>query len=139
MIDFNLQYPDVQIKKDKYNTLDYYVKIDSNYLSRYNNTRIINEKETNYKIFETYDNAKIVTSDSDKYYKVTHLTENRLDIIAYKIYGNAMYWWILAMANDIIDPFNIPINTLLRIPPISSVYDIGSVLGTKLSIIAKKV
>ncbi len=30
---------------------------------------------------------------------------NRPDSIAFDVYGNAKYWWIIAMANDITDPF----------------------------------
>jgi len=30
---------------------------------------------------------------------------NRPDNIAFDAYGNAKYWWIIAMANDILDPF----------------------------------
>mgnify|MGYP004004404035 CR=1 FL=1 len=30
---------------------------------------------------------------------------NRPDSISHDVYGNAKYWWIIAMANDISDPF----------------------------------
>lgn len=30
---------------------------------------------------------------------------NRPDAISYEVYGNAKYWWVIAMANDIKDPF----------------------------------
>ena len=30
---------------------------------------------------------------------------NRPDAISYEVYGNAKHWWIIAMANDIRDPF----------------------------------
>ncbi len=30
---------------------------------------------------------------------------NRPDAIASKVYGNAKYWWIIAMANNITNPF----------------------------------
>ncbi len=30
---------------------------------------------------------------------------NRPDAISFELYGNAKYWWIIAMANDINDPF----------------------------------
>ena len=30
---------------------------------------------------------------------------NRPDSIAFDVYGNSKYWWIIAMANDINDPF----------------------------------
>lgn len=30
---------------------------------------------------------------------------NRPDAISYDVYGNAKYWWVIAMANSIKDPF----------------------------------
>jgi hypothetical protein len=30
---------------------------------------------------------------------------NRPDTISFDVYGNAKYWWIIAMANDVLDPF----------------------------------
>lgn len=30
---------------------------------------------------------------------------NRPDNISFDLYGNSKYWWIIAMANDVIDPF----------------------------------
>lgn len=30
---------------------------------------------------------------------------NRPDSIAFDVYGNSKYWWIIAMMNDITDPF----------------------------------
>lgn len=37
---------------------------------------------------------------------INHLKyTNRPDSIAYEVYGNAKYWWIIAMYNDIKDPF----------------------------------
>lgn len=45
---------------------------------------------------------------------------NRLDIIAYKYYQNATYWWLIAMVNDIIDPFIVVPGTQLKIPSVGS-------------------
>lgn len=30
---------------------------------------------------------------------------NRPDAISYEVYGNSKFWWIIAMANDVKDPF----------------------------------
>ena len=139
MLDFMLQYPTTRIKQKRYETLDYSYKKDVNYVSRYEYTRVITEKDTLNKIFETYDKEQIAESDNDVYYKVTFNNENRLDIIANEVYGFAIYWWVIAMANNIIDPFDIPAGTILRIPPISALYDTYNVLGTKLNKIVKTV
>ena len=139
MLDFMLQYPTSRIKQKKYETLDYSYKKDVNYVSRYEYTRVITEKDTLNRVYETYNDEKISESANDSYYKVTFIGENRLDIISNEVYGFATYWWIIAMANNIIDPFNVPVGTVLRIPPISALYDTYNVLGTKLNKIAKTV
>lgn len=139
MLDFALQYPTAHIKQEPYETLEYLIPVSRTYVSRYDNTRVIVEKDTAYKIQETYDNMNIVDSEYDRYYEITHKSENRLDIVAYEMYGYATYWWVIAMANDIIDPFNVSIGTVLRIPPISSLYETYSVLGSKVSRLAKMV
>lgn len=40
----------------------------------------------------------------------------RLDAISYRYYGDEDYWWIIALANRISDPFVIPAGRRLRIP-----------------------
>ena len=55
-------------------------------------------------------------SEFDSYHEITAYDTLRLDLVAYKFYLNVEYWWIIAAANDILDPFNIPIRTILRIP-----------------------
>lgn len=53
-------------------------------------------------------------------YTVTAADENRIDIIATKIYGSAAFYWILCYINSIEDPLHVPIGTILFTPPISS-------------------
>lgn len=48
---------------------------------------------------------------------------DRLDAIAERRYGDPEYWWVLALANRIRDPFGIRPGTVLRVP-----LDIRSVL-----------
>lgn len=92
------------------------------YLSRYTPYRLILDQDENLKYHETFNNTEIIESDKDTYVTVDQLNENRLDIIARDAYGYPTYWWIIAHANKIIDPFDIPIGTVLRIPPINSLY-----------------
>lgn len=42
---------------------------------------------------------------------------DRLDTLAHRFYGNSIYWWIIAVANDM-DLIEVELNvgTLLRIP-----------------------
>jgi len=53
-------------------------------------------------------------------YTVTNADENRIDIIATKVYGSAAFYWVLCYINNIEDPLNVPAGTILFTPPISS-------------------
>lgn len=41
---------------------------------------------------------------------------DRLDAIAERRYGDPDYWWVIALANRIKDPFRISAGTILKIP-----------------------
>lgn len=92
-----------------------------NYVSRYSKIRRIQD---NNEIFhETFNNYKIPENSSDVYITVTDPVENRLDIISCRYYKSPIMWWVIAIANNIIDPFTeIPTGTVLRIPELTSVY-----------------
>jgi len=48
----------------------------------------------------------------------------RLDLLSYKVYGTPYLWWVIALANDIMDPFDqTAVGNLLMIPDIADVYD----------------
>jgi len=92
------------------------------YLSRYSVYRQIIDTKGN-KYFESVNKSDIEESDGDRYYTVIIRDENRLDVISNNCYGVQDYCAIIGIANEIIDPLNIPSGTILRIPPISSVYN----------------
>lgn len=100
-------------------------------MSRYKTTRCIVDDETRNIYHESYNEYVFNESDDDRYYTVNINTENRLDIISNIFYGSPLNWWIIAMCNDIIDPFNIEIDTVLRIPPITTLYEEGGVFNAK--------
>jgi hypothetical protein len=54
-------------------------------------------------------------------YTVSAAEENRIDIIAYKIYGSASLYWVLCYMNNIPDPLNVPAGTILYVPDINSI------------------
>jgi nucleoid-associated protein YgaU len=70
----------------------------------------------------------IEKSSSDQYYTVTSETENRLDKISYSFYRTIELWWVIAHANNIINPFVVPVGTTLRIPQIGNLYSVGGIL-----------
>jgi hypothetical protein len=54
---------------------------------------------------------------SGKYFYYVWLDNDRIDTVAYKLTGDVEFWWrIMDFNPEIIDPYNIPANTLLRIP-----------------------
>jgi hypothetical protein len=55
-------------------------------------------------------------SEFDNYHQITTIDVLRLDLIAYRYYVNVEYWWVIALANNILDPFNLEIGQILRIP-----------------------
>jgi len=56
----------------------------------------------------------------DIYYTVRH--GDRVDTLAYKHYGRADLWWILADYNDLMFPLVLEIGSVLRIPSSQHVY-----------------
>ena len=54
--------------------------------------------------------------DVPETYTVTEQDEDCIDIIAYKVYGQASLYWAICYANNIKDPLKIPLGTTLYIP-----------------------
>lgn len=98
------------------------------FLSRYSRTRRIDDTVNGVRYHETYNVKNIPTTNSDRYVTVDRHNENRIDVISFEMYGSSLYWWVIALANNIVDPFIIPLGSILRIPQISSLYSEGSVL-----------
>lgn len=90
----------------------YYEKINRNY---------------NLPVLETHYFNDIPYTDNDIYVKVTSDYVNRLDKVAYDYYNNVSLWWVIAQASNIRNPFNIPEGTLLRIPPMSTLFRIRGI------------
>jgi hypothetical protein len=54
--------------------------------------------------------------DTDKFVNYSYQT-NRLDRISAEIYGDDTYWWVILMANpDYYMEYDIPTNTVIRVP-----------------------
>lgn len=72
---------------------------------------------------------EIPIHEDDNYFSVTPRYVNRLDLIAHKFYHESKLWWAIAIANDLEDPMNIPLDTILRIPAVSTLFGSGGVIG----------
>lgn len=112
-----------------YEPLEYYSPRIYPTLSRYQTTDRLFDSHIGVYYHSTVDKKEIPVTENDTYITVNRQTENRLDVIANIVYGFSPYWWIIAMANDIIDPFDVPCGTVLRCPPLVSLYSDGSVLS----------
>lgn len=94
-------------------------------LSRYRVYRQILSDDT---YLESFNQKEIEKSDGDVYHIVTKQEENRLDMISNNYYGTPEYWWILAIANNFIDPFVLTSGTSVRIPPLDVLFTWNGVL-----------
>lgn len=97
-------------------------------VSRYKNVRTIRDKDTSKEYHETMNQYTVEKAETESTYIVGVETENRLDLVSYRCYSTHKYWWVIALANYIIDPFDVPYGTILRIPPLSQLYSEGGIL-----------
>lgn len=97
--------------------------------SRYTTLRRIQDKDTGIIHHENWTQKFVDETSGDQFYTVTIREENRLDIISNDFYSTSRYWWVIALANYLMDPFDVPVGTKLRIPPIMSLYNDGGVLN----------
>ena len=82
--------------------------------------RVIDDELDEY--IELAEPINVRVSDADSYYSVEPAYANRLDLISYKFYNTPQLYWVIAEANDIIDPQNIEAGTVLRIPSRQVIY-----------------
>lgn len=87
-------------------------------VSRYQVLRVIEDHGQTY--LETYNQKFVPKSDDDVYHIVKHSEVNRLDIISENYYGSPDYWWAIALANNMIDPFVVSEGVMLRLPPMTT-------------------
>lgn len=97
-------------------------------ISRYKNVRRIQDESTGKIYHETMNQYLVDESKDDIIFEVNVETENRLDMISQIYYTTPKYWWVIAQANYIIDPFDVPYGTRLRIPSLTSLYNEGGIL-----------
>ena len=69
--------------------------------SRYSFANVFRTKDTKRRYFESTIYPKILPTNDDIYIIAEDM--DKLDTLAYKYYGDARYWWIIAVANNIND------------------------------------
>lgn len=65
---------------------------------------------------------RAILSQNSSQYIVAPGEENRIDLVAAKVYGNSALYWVLCYMNKIEDPLNIPVGTFLLVPRLSEVF-----------------
>ena len=93
--------------------------------SRYRNSRYF-KREIRRNVFfiepDTWVPPTIPVSPSDLVTKVGSGEGARLDLVSLRVYGTDRLWWVLAYANNIIDPFqDVVEGMVLKYPPFSVV------------------
>lgn len=86
--------------------------------SRYRETLIYSELGPAFGRF-SHRAADIEPDVTDDFHQVLPGESFRLDLIAYQHYGTPRLWWVLALANDITNPFTAPyVGDTLRVPSV---------------------
>lgn len=104
--------------------------IQFEYESRYKTYYRIIDLNNNDAIFES-PNKFNLSQTINKYHVVESVEEGRLDLISQIYYGDSQYFWVIAMANNIIDPLTVIQGTILKIPDLNSLYFKGSPLESR--------
>lgn len=94
-------------------------------LSRYNTYRTIENEIYQPLELKLINGITRASKYLGSYREVTLREQNRLDVIAEDEYGDQRLFWVIALANDILDPFNVKKGTILKIPQISVLHSRG--------------
>jgi hypothetical protein len=81
--------------------------------------------EVNRTAIEWWERTIFAPNIDDRSYVVEARFEGRLDLIAATFLDEPRYWWVIAMHNNILDPYNeIRVGVELRIPTLERVKSI---------------
>lgn len=92
--------------------------------SRYYYTKTVTDENNNtvYDLYKFTDLSESATFD----HIVTEDERGRLDIIADRYFGSPKYWWMIAMANNMCDPFVILPGMKLKIPSADAFHNLNT-------------
>ena len=113
--------------------IQYGVCRDFNHISRYRRLRqVVNNPQDQQDRFITLETPNpFETNTAVTYYEVPEYETNRLDVIAYKTLGSAMYAWAIAYFNGIEDGFTVHAGQKLKIPTtITQLFEKGECLAS---------
>ena len=81
--------------------------------SRYSNTKVKRDK-SGIRAYNTTYYPDIPIRNEDQF--IYPRFGERLDVLAYKFYGDSTLWWVIAKANGIRGKLNVSQDTEIRIP-----------------------
>lgn len=112
--------------------IQYSVCRDFGHISRYRGLRQLTHVADTPERFVALETPNPFATHADvRYYEVPATEENRLDLIADKLLGDATYAWILAYFNNISDGFTVKEGQRLRYPEsITALFDSGELLAS---------
>lgn len=75
------------------------------------------QDENGNQYYESFVPPEVQTDISDNFYVVPRGIENNLPAISFDIYGTSKWWWLIAIYNEITDPFEeVTVGKTLRYP-----------------------
>jgi hypothetical protein len=78
---------------------------------------------------DTYIPNTIRVDENDVYMNVTSEYHNRLDLVAYDCYMDSNLWWVIAEANNIMNPCMLDVGTRIRVPGLRSLWGYRGVIN----------
>ena len=91
-------------------------------LVRFTPELIDNNLELDFLSHKTIDFATFPTQEL--VYTVASFNVDRISLISNEVYGSVNYWWLLALRNDIIDPFTqLYVGQQIFVPSLLDYYD----------------
>lgn len=115
----------------EYHGIQYGVCRDFDHISRYRGLRQVTHVADTPNRFVTLETPNpFQTHSTVLYYEVLPSEENRLDLIAYKLFGDPTYSWILAYFNQIGDGYSVRSGQKLIYPKsITDLFNKGEMLA----------
>jgi hypothetical protein len=60
-------------------------------------------------------------SRKDRHHRVTDDDAKRIDLLAWRFYGDPALWWVIAEANAVLNPLDLEAGRVLRIPALETI------------------
>jgi len=100
-------------------------KVRRQYYDRMRTAVFVHDPENREPDFAVCEKWSVPRTEMDQFYEVK-MGLQRLDLISHRYYGTPFLYWLIALANDIQEPWEeLPIGTLLRIPNLEHLHAIG--------------